>query len=200
MQCVLCVFFVDSNLLIHQAMADLFRNKYRISSARLQNWDYRWAAAYFVTICTHDRVHYFGDVIDGKMVLSELGTIAERYWADIPEHFPSVNLDAYVVMPNHVHGIVVINHVPNDGQLIETPNLGVSINCNRQTAAASEKWNPASLGVIINQYKRIVTIKSRKINPGFAWQSRFYDHIIRDGVSFDRIRAYIINNPRNWGG
>ncbi len=85
---------------------------------------------------------------------------------------------------------------------VETPKLGVSTDTdtdtNHQTAAASQKWKPQSLGVIINQYKRIATIKSRKINAYFAWQSRFHEHIIRNDKSFQTISNYIINNPINW--
>jgi putative transposase len=84
---------------------DKFQHKYRISSARLQNWDYGWNASWFVTICTENRECFFGDVDDGDMVFSEIGEIAEKCWLEIPEHFPFVKLDVHVVMPNHVHGI-----------------------------------------------------------------------------------------------
>ncbi len=217
-------------------MPDKFRNKYRISSARLQHWDYGSNAIYFVTICTQNREHYFGEIADGHMNLSETGKMANRFWSEIPIHFPFVQLGEFVVMPNHVHGIIIIDKptnsgnndfiemdgaaggafgdVPNggvdDGAIVETPNLGVStvapnhvtinnppVN-NGKTNAASAKWKPGILGSIINQYKRICTIHARKINPGFAWQPRFHDHIIRNHQSFQRISNYIINNPVNW--
>ena len=85
-----------------------YQGKYRIPSARLAGWDYRNAAAYFVTICTANREMFFGDIKDGVMHLSEAGNVAYECWVDIPNHFPFVRLDAHVVMPNHVHGIVVI--------------------------------------------------------------------------------------------
>lgn len=85
-----------------------YQGKYRIPSARLAGWDYRNAAAYFVTICTANREIFFGDIKDGVMHLSEAGNVAYECWVDIPNHFPFVRLDAHVVMPNHVHGIVVI--------------------------------------------------------------------------------------------
>ena len=94
---------------------DKFRNKYRIPSARAPFWDYGWNAAYFVTICTHNRKHYFGKVVDGEMVWSEIGKIAQRCWLEITEHFPFVKLDAHMVMPNHVHGIIIIDK-PDDGR------------------------------------------------------------------------------------
>lgn len=90
-------------------MDDKFQNKYRISSARLQNWDYGWNAPYFVTICTQNREHYFGEIVDGIMYFSEMGKIAQQFWHEIPDHFPFVILDAFVVMPNHIHGIIIIN-------------------------------------------------------------------------------------------
>lgn len=178
-------------------MAEKFQNKYRISSARLQNWDYGNNAAYFVTICTQNREHYFGDITNGIVQLSEIGDMANKYWLEIPEHFPFVKLEEFVIMPNHVHGIIIINK-PDDGKSnderpVETPNWGVST-----TTMASKKWKPGSLGVIMNQYKRICTINARKIHADFAWQSRFHDHIIRNDESFYNISNYIKNNPAKW--
>jgi len=181
-------------------MSEKFRNKYRISSARLQNWDYGRNAAYFVTICTQNREHYFGNIAaivetpdsgvsttttDPKptIQLSPIGKLAQKYWMEIPHHFPFVQINVFVVMPNHVHGIIVIDRI-SDG----CPD-----------DAATEKWKPGTLGVIVNQYKRTVTINARKINPDFAWQSGFYDHVIRNDESFERICHYILFNPENWG-
>ena len=204
-------------------MHDKFQNKYRISSARLQHWDYGSDALYFVTICIQNREHYFGEIDDGKMQLSETGKMVHWFWFEIPNHFPFVQLGEFVVMPSHVHGIIIIDkatHLGNndfvvtivdgviggvgDGAIVETPKLGVSTvaanddtandvtinnppdnNC--KTTAASAKWKPGILGSIINQYKRIYTINARKINPGFSWQPRFHDHIIRNHESFQRI-------------
>ena len=208
-------------------MPDKFQNKYRISSARLQHWDYGSNAMYFVTICTQNREHYFGEIADGLMNLSETGKMANQFWFEIPNHFPFVQLGEFVVMPNHVHGIIIIDKpinlgniyfdemvgddgdafgdVPNggvdNGAIVETPNLGVSTvpsTTDHKTDAASAKWKPGILGSIINQYKRICTIHARKINPGFAWQPRFHDHIIRNHESYVRISNYIFNNPVNW--
>ena len=86
----------------------LFRDKYRIESARLKGWDYRSAGHYFVTICTRNREHFFGEVAEGDMRLSPVGEIAVQFWAEIPSHHMGVELDGFVVMPNHVHGIIVI--------------------------------------------------------------------------------------------
>lgn len=106
-------------------MSDKYQNKYRIPSARLQDWDYGWNAPYFVTICTQNREHYFGKIGNGKMQLSEIGEIAKKCWIEIPEHFTFVELGAFVVMPNHVHGIIIINK-QNDGRNdgnVETQNI-----------------------------------------------------------------------------
>ncbi|MFD2517614.1 transposase [Salinimicrobium flavum] len=91
-------------------MADRFKNKYRIKSARLENWDYRWNAAYFITICTAHRKHYFGEIIKGKMEFSPVGIIADIMWHEITHHTSHVQLGAFVVMPNHIHGILILNN------------------------------------------------------------------------------------------
>jgi len=91
---------------------DKFQNKYRIPSARLQSWDYRWAGAYFITICTRDRVQYFGEILNQQMQLSHTGIIADVLWYQILHHAQNVELGEFVVMPNHIHGILIIT---NDG-------------------------------------------------------------------------------------
>ena len=92
-----------------------FQGKYRIESARAPFWNYGWNAAYFVTLCTRHRTCFFGDVQNKTMHLSQIGQIAQACWIEIPQHFPFVRLENHVVMPNHVHGIVVIDK-PNDGR------------------------------------------------------------------------------------
>ncbi|MFP4544814.1 MAG: hypothetical protein ACLFQU_11320 [Candidatus Kapaibacterium sp.] len=135
---------------------DRFRNEYRISSARLQNWNYGWNASYFVTICTAYRECYFGDIVDDKMNLSEIGVIADKYWLKIPEHFTFVKLNVHVVMPNHVHGIIVIDK-PDEGRnvikddernvdrQVETPKLGTlprNLHTNRKPPPHHKNGNP----------------------------------------------------------
>jgi REP element-mobilizing transposase RayT len=187
---------------------DKFQNKYRIPSARAQWWNYSANGCYFITICTAHREHLFGEIENGEMHLSDIGKIAHDYWYLIPEHFQFVNLDAFVVMPNHVHGIVVINKQNDDRTIVvETPKLGVSTgdrceplqnNDKSKRGGKNEKWNPGTLGVIINQYKRICSIHARKIHVDFAWQTRFHDHIIRDNNEYQRIADYIDSNPDRW--
>jgi len=201
---------------------DKFQSKYRIPSARMQNWDYSWNAPYFITICTAHRVFYFGKIITGEMHLSDIGEMANKFFIEIPEHFPNIHLNAFVVMPNHIHGIIIIdkpyynnnnvsiiNHNPRQNNVVKTPNLGVSTTItadksasptiNQQTMTRVEnKWKSGTLGVIINQYKRICTINARKTDPDFGWHTRFHDHVIQDNESYIRIRNYIVDNPKNW--
>ncbi len=87
----------------------LYKNKYRIESTRLSNYDYSGNGCYFVTICTHQKHCYFGDIVNAQMQLSQVGKIAHKHWQDIPNHFDGVDIDQYVIMPNHIHGIIVIN-------------------------------------------------------------------------------------------
>jgi REP element-mobilizing transposase RayT len=184
---------------------NLFRNKYRIDSARLKNWDYSTPGAYFITICAEGREYVFGRVECGRMILSEIGEIAHSRWREIPRHFPSVHLDEFGMMPNHLHGIVIIDKT--NTVFVETPKLDVSTNIHtnpqiptRPTTepAAKPNWKSGSLGVIINQYKRICTIHIRKHGYVFEWQSRFHDHVIRNEDDLDRIRNYIRYNPFHW--
>ena len=155
----------------------LYKNRYRIESTRLKNWDYSSNGYYFITICTKYRKHLFGKIRNGEMQLSDIGKIAYQYWQEIPNHFLLVRLDSFVIMPNHMHGIITIG-------------------TNRNTK--NKYWNPGNLGVIINQFKRKCTIESRKIDPYFGWLPRYHDHIIRNNGELIRIREYIQNNPLNW--
>lgn len=145
-------------------------------SPRLQGYDYAQAGAYFVTICSYQREHLFGDIRAQVAHLSSIGLLAEDCWTRIPEHFPSVDLDTFVVMPNHIHGIIVV-----------------------QNLLSSDKSN--TLGQIIGTYKAAVT---RLLNASLGirapriWQGRYHDHIIRSEQEADRLRAYIETNPACW--
>jgi len=184
-----------------------FQNKYRIESARLQNWDYGWNGSYFITICTANRKCFFGDIEVGKMNLTEIGGMANKFWIEIPEHFPFVKLDAHVVMPNHVHGIIVIdkprdgrNVTQNDNRTVETQNFASLQSQPQKPPQPKNKFGPQSqnLASIIRGYKTGVTKYARIHRIDFAWQSRFHDHIIRNKKEYERIKNYIINNPKNW--
>lgn len=171
-------------------MPEKFRGKYRTTSIRKPDWDYGSSGAYFTTICTKERERFFGRVQNRKMERSEIGNLVQKFWAEIPNHFPFVELGESVVMPDHFHGIVIINNSTTN-QSAEMLKLGISTIADKKR----DKWKPGILGVIINQFKRICTIHARKIDPGFAWQSGYYDHIIRNESEFYRISEYIRRNP-----
>ncbi|RKY77491.1 transposase, partial [candidate division KSB1 bacterium] len=99
---------------------DKFKGKYRIPSTRLQNWDYRWNGYYFVTICTENKEEYFGEIKNGKMHLSPIGIIADVLWHEIKNHAKNVELGEFVVMPNHIHGIIILNNDNNISDNVET--------------------------------------------------------------------------------
>ncbi|MEM6265859.1 MAG: hypothetical protein AAGI38_25375 [Bacteroidota bacterium] len=184
-----------------------FRNKYRIPSSRATFWDYGWNGAYFVTICTKGMEAHFGRVAGEKMILSEIGQIAKKCWLAIPNHFPFVKLDVHVIMPNHVHGIIIIDKADvemgeitdneNQSPLVETQNLASLQN---HTSLPKNKFGPQSrnLPSIIRGFKAGVTKQARTILPEFSWQPRYHDHIIRNDESWNRIANYIVNNPLNW--
>lgn len=189
-------------------MSDRFQNKYRIASARLRNWDYGWNAMYFVTICTQNRECFFGDVVDGEMVLNDIGEIVKTEWLKTFEMRPDMNLESgeFVVMPNHFHAIIGIGE--NEFNSQRNMNLDAqrrdAMHCVSTTnATANEpknKFGPQSknLASIIRGFKIGVTQNARLINPDFAWQPRYHDHIIRNDESFQKISEYIKNNPANW--
>jgi len=180
----------------------LFKGKYRIESNRLPGWNYGSNALYFITICTKNRAHYFGKVINGEMQLSEYGSYADQCWHEIPEHFPFVILHAHVVMPNHVHGVIEICKP----KIIDNGHAGGVDAQNFAHLPAhipqpyKNKFGPQSknLASIIRGYKIGVTVNSRKTQPLFSWQSNYHDHIIRNNKSYENIVAYIIDNPKKW--
>ena len=193
-------------------MPDKFQDRFRISSARAQWWNYGWNAPYFVTICTAHRQHFFGEIISvptNVMQLSEIGLLAEKFWWSIPEHFSFVKLDSFVIMPNHIHGILVIDK-PYDGRDMD----GISVEtgqCPVSTTNSANATEPKTLGElrfrnqgketlssIVGSFKSIVTKRSHRIHADFEWQERFHDHIIRDMEEYSKIANYIENNVANW--
>jgi len=181
-----------------------FKGKFRIPSARLPGWDYASPGYYFVTICTQGRQEWFGEVREEEVVLSSAGKIVVEELVKTTQIRANVDLDVWVVMPNHVHAVIIIKpdvETPRPVKMprlvktphpVETPRRGVSTKKN--------EWKPGVLGAIINQLKSKCTKRIREAGyPGFAWQSRFYDHIIRDEQSLEKIRIYILGNPVKWG-
>ncbi len=191
-----------------------FKGKYRIESARLKGYDYSSEGSYFITICAHKMQHFFGHIENEKMQLNEIGELAEKFWKEIPEHFPHAMLDAFIIMPNHIHGIITLNpkkmnvqtsqcdvsipYTPNDTYTTnakETSQCDVST---KQQKMAAIRPKSGSLSVIIGSYKSVVSKHAHKISKNFDWQERFHDRIIRDENEFARIANYIRNNPKNW--
>ena len=194
-------------------MPDKFLNRYRVSSARLSKWDYSSNAAYFLTICTARRQHYFGRIINSEMQLSKIGEYATECWMNIPAHFPYFYLDVFVIMPNHVHGIVLIEKPFIDNSkgpdIVETRHA-LSLrqpNCIESQKLESQSRPPHfrfrnqgknTISAMVGSFKSAVTKFCNQNKLSFGWQSRFHDHIIRDKTEFYPIRNYIINNPANW--
>jgi putative transposase len=178
-------------------MAEKFQNKFRVLSARWQQWDYTWDAAYFVTICTKERECLFGEIVNGIMNLSGVGNIANQLWYEIKNHAKNVELGEFIVMPNHVHGIIILDGNDKTNVVVET---GHALSLREQTPGQQRFQNPGknSLSSIVGGYKSAVTKQAHQLKFNFAWQSRFHDHVIRDDKSFKNISAYIANNVRNW--
>jgi putative transposase len=195
-------------------MVDRYKGKYRIPSARLKNWDYGSNAPYFVTICTDNKICYFGNVKEGKMYLSDLGQLANKYWLEIENKFPFVVLDHFVVMPNHVHGIINIDKPLFTGRdaiyrVSNTADNSDAINSDainrvstvRKIGGVTGNNNPMlheNLSRFMNWYKGRCTFEMRKINTKFSWQPRFHEHVIRNEEAYLKIAEYIQNNPLRW--
>ena len=183
----------------------LFKNKYRIESARLPGWDYTAEGYYYVTIFTKNRLHYFGCVVNDDLLLHPMGEIVAEEWLRTPTLRSNVEVDEWVVMPNHMHGILVITRrIPSKSETFqrntqdsETFQRNTQDSETFQRNVSTLKAN--SLGSIIGQFKGACTKRIwEEIDPEFGWQTRFWDRIIRDAAELDRARAYIRNNPLNW--
>jgi len=216
-----------------------YKNKYRIPTNRLPGYDYGSNGCYYVTICTKNREHYFGEIgmetDDGQsqahnvethncaslhrqhgavLHATEIGKIAEKFWSEIPDHYPFVILDQFVIMPNHIHGILFFNkndvethncaspQPQTDNVQPQTPDVQTH-NCaslRRCTSLQSNKFGPQSqnLGAVIRGFKSSLKRYANENNIDFAWQERFYDNIIRDNQGLNNVRQYIFNNPQNW--
>lgn len=186
-------------------MPEKFNNKYRISSTRLTEWDYGANAQYFVTLSTKEWEHYFGNVIDKAMQLSPTGKLAQKYWQAISDKFPFIELDAFVVMPNHIHGVIIIDkndeYHDGDGRYAINRVSTTTTTTTTKHGDITGNKNPMlwdNLSRVIRWYKGRVSFELHKQNTGFAWQSRFYDHIIRNERSHRSIVEYILNNPLKW--
>lgn len=167
--------------------AERFQNRFRIRSSRAPFWDYGGNASYFVTLCTQGRIRWFGEVVHGNMERSDLGEMAHRCWMDIPNHFPFVQLGAFVVMPDHVHGIITLDKPvdhQNHSPLAEYGRMDIPVESpenrsNRNQFGAQSQ----NLGSIVRGFKIGVTLGARAQQPEFRWQGRYHDRIVRDEVA-----------------
>ncbi|RME47185.1 MAG: transposase [Caldilineae bacterium] len=193
------------------------QNKPNRRSIRLKGYDYTQPGAYFITICTHDRAHLFGEVVDGEMRLNALGEIARQCWTAIPDHFPHAALDEFVIMPNHVHGIIWIvdvvganNHSPdhhspasvganNDSPNHHSPaNVGAK-NFSPLQSTARPRGTSKTIGSMVRGFKIGVTKWARQNTDVYTvWQRNYYEHIIRHDRALHAIRQYIADNPLRW--
>ena len=157
---------------------------HRRRSIRLPCFDYTQAGAYFVTICACERDRLFGDIVNGEMRLNPAGEIIRGCWMEIPGHFPDVELDALVVMPNHVHGIICI------------------VGATHAPPLHRSGPKPHSIGAIVGSFKSAVAkrINAMRGATGVSiWQRNYYEHVVRNEADMDKIRAYIAGNPAGWG-
>ena len=183
-------------------MSDKFQNKYRTTSTRLQHWDYRWDGYYFITICTKDKEDYFGEIINMEMILSSIGVIANILWYEIKNHSKNIELDAFVVMPNHIHGILILS----DNEITVETRHALSLHTYTQSQTDNltigrqrfQNQGKNSISSIIGAYKSAVSRHAHRLGFDFAWQSRFYDNIIRDDKTYKKIVEYVQNNPLKW--
>jgi REP-associated tyrosine transposase len=178
-------------------------------SIRLRGYDYSQAGAYFITICTQNRRYLFGTIVGGRMVLNDAGRAAATCWLQIPDHFPNVELDEWVVMPNHMHGIVVImdasanatappvgannvganNYSPLPGDLAIPDDLAIQ----RPTGTSR------TIGSMVRGFKIGVTKWYRqRLDASHIWQRNYWEHVIRNEQELNHVRRYIVDNPLQW--
>lgn len=163
-------------------------------SIRLKDYDYSQTGAYFVTICARNREYLFGKIVEGKMQLNKTGEMIQKMWIELPRNYPGVEIDAFIVMPNHIHGIIVLTGVgagpcacPNGGQ--------------PQGVAPT-----ISLPDVVHRFKSLTTTRYRQTLspkglhslPNRLWQRNYYEHVVRNENELNRIREYIIYNLLQW--
>lgn len=172
-------------------------NKHHRRSIRLKGYDYSQAGLYFITICCQDRICRFGDVVNGEMVLNKYGQIADDEWMKTTEIRPNVELGEFVVMPNHIHGIIRLS---GRGEL-HSPEINIEMHSpDEKGVCKSPPRSPSqTIGAIVRGYKSSVTKQCGLL--GFdekLWQRNYYEHIIRNEQSYQTISQYIIDNPKKW--
>jgi len=180
-------------------------------SIRLQGYDYSQAGAYFVTVCTQNRECLFGEIINGEMRMNDAGMMVQAVWDEIPTHYPGIGIDAFIVMPNHIHGIVVIVGAAPRGRPDSThAQNGQHVGNGQPQGGAPTAVTPAGAGLslpdVVHRFKTMTTkryadgVKRNgwSMFPGKLWQRNYWEHIVRNEPELNRIREYIHNNPAQW--
>lgn len=171
----------------------LFQNKFRIESTRLSTHDYSGLASYFITVCTHSQNPYFGEVSGGQMYLTETGIKVSQIWESTPQTFAMIELDEFIIMPDHLHAII---HIHEHNLIKENPIL---TNSGGITGRHNIMNMGMALGKIVRHFKSKCSYEIRlKINANFRWHPRYHDWIIRNDRQLFNFRNYIRNNPANW--
>ncbi len=170
----------------------------RRRSIRLQGYDYSQVGAYYITVCTRDRECLFGDVVNGQMKLNEAGKIIQPVWEGLPHSYEGIELNAFILMPNHVHGVIVIS--TQVGAIHESPLSSIG-----KSPAIVDRVSHRRRMLLAKLVGRFKMVTSKQINAlrrssgQPLWQRNYYEHVIRDGRSLNHIRQYIADNPVQWG-
>jgi len=177
--------------------------EHRRRSIRLKGYDYSTAGGYYVTAVAFHRECLFGEIVDGEMQLNDLGRIVEACWSEIPSHFPNVEVDAFVIMPNHIHGIIMLyENIRSDANASDrrgTIPVGATHASPLQKHDLPCGPKPRSLGAIVGSLKSAVTRRAnRELHSANIWQRNYYEHIIRVQKDYEHIAGYILANPSNW--
>ena len=171
--------------------------KHHRRSIRLKHYDYSQPGAYFITLCTQNRECLFGEIVDGQMVLNQYGKIVEQYWTEIPLQYTNTVLDEFIVMPNHLHGIIIITDIV--GAIHESPLHELPLP--QWESFLSQNRRNMIIPKIIGRFKMnsAKQINQLRQTPGVSvWQRNYYEHIIRNEDELNRIQNYIVHNPLNW--
>ena len=191
---------------------EIYKNRYRVSSARA-DWHAYDGGFYHVTVCTKDRELYFGEIVDGTMSLSEIGKYAEEQFRNVISYYPYAEIPVFIVMPNHIHAIVVIdNRTPRRDAIHRVSDIhrvkedmmdDSSMDSETPKGGLTGNDNPMlhqRLGTVIRGLKARVTHYANEEGIEFAWQSRFHDRIIRNQKDLNEATKYIENNVVKWKG
>ena len=182
-------------------MAEISKNLHR-RSIRLSGYDYSSPGAYFITIVSQGNKCIFGKIVEKELVFYGLGSIVEDCWHNIPLHFMNVEIEPYVVMPNHIHGIITLNEDDRRGTIYRAPTRDDCVPTSDDPIPQIEQFGKpiaGSIPTIIRTYKAAVSRLARQqLGMVNLWQRNYYEHIIRGEIELNRISEYILTNPRTW--